>query len=328
MKAKVYSGLFAIFGGKQLHIVPNDIGTNLSRSHNYEKRLSQSAWINFHKSQADCLPQTSRFLPISRESVAGMSETPQNEIQEAPRFSFGSMALSEERGRTGSTAEYGNADEVGSSVLGVQLDDDSPTNDTIDVLRGVVLNEQYSPDILPYQTDVIESVRKLVSTQTELVDAEEDDDNSDQLSFESQLKRMELDRINYQLRQYYRTRIKKIERFVMHIFEGDGPFDRLSEQEKRFAIGYSNLVEEHFKKSFLSLLPQRLQVMEKDGDVNHATPPPLDHFVFCRVRNDVGAYAIGEEVTDDSLDLNRDDIVCIRYKSIQELLKNGNVELI
>lgn len=257
-----------------------------------------------------------------------MSGTPQNEVQDAPRFGFGSMALSEEHGRTGSVTENGNADETGSSVFGVQLDDDSPLNDTIDILRGIVLNEQYSPDILSYQTEVIDSVRKLVSTQTELVDAEEDNDSSDQLSFESQLKRMELDRINYQLRQYYRTRIKKIERFVIYIFEGNGPFDRLSEQEKRFAIGYSNLVEDHFKKSFLSLLPQRLQVMEKDGDVSHATPPPLDQFVFCRVRNNVGTYAIGEDVTADSLELNRDDIVCIRYKSIQELVKNGNVELI
>lgn len=257
-----------------------------------------------------------------------MSEATTNETAEAPRFTFGSMALSEERGRGGAASESAGVDNSGPSLLGAELDDYPAVNDTIDILRMIVLNEQYSPEILAYQKDIIDSVRQLVSTQTELVDAEEDDDNVDQLSFESQLKRMELDRINYHLRQYFRLRIKKIERFIMHIFKGDGPYDQLSEHEKRFAVAYGDLVDDHFKKSFLSMLPQRLQIMEKDGDVDHATPPPLDRFVFCRVRNNIGSYVIGEDATDDSLDLNRGDILCIRYKSIRELLKNGDVELI
>lgn len=253
----------------------------------------------------------------------------------ASQFTLGPMALADEPGRGGGGGAGSQSNGLGtmgagqSSLTGQDGDDSAELpNETIDVLRNIVLNEYFSPEILPYESESIESVRQLVTTQTELVDAEEDDEEVDQLSFESQLKRMELDRINYQLRQYYRVRIKKIERFIMHIFKGDGPYDLLSEAEKRFAVGYSDLIEDHFKKAFLSLLPQRLQVMEKDGNVDHATPPKLDRFVFCRVRNTVGPYVIGEDATDDSLDLNRGDTLCIRYKSVRDLLKNGHVELL
>lgn len=257
-----------------------------------------------------------------------MSESEGPSAPDAPsRFQFGSMALSEEQGRgIPSSPSAANGEDLHSGLVG-QLQDPSTLNEAIAILRMIVLNEQFSPEILPYQLDTVETMRQLVTTQTDLVDAEEDDDQVDQLSFESQLKRMELDRINYQLRHYFRLRIKKIEKFIMHIFKRDGPYDRLSEPEKRFAVGYSDLVEDHFKKSFLSMLPQRLQIMEKDGNVDFATEPPLDNFVFCHVRNTVGSYVVGEEATDDSLDLTKGDTLCIRYKSIRELLKNEDVEL-
>lgn len=236
------------------------------------------------------------------------------------RFAFGSMALAEEEGR-------GAPSQTTAGNPSASTAEHSPTNETIDILRMVVLNEQFSPEILPYQTDTIESMRTLVTTQTEVVDTEEDE-AVEHSTFESQLKRMELDRINYMLRHYLRLRIKKIEKNIVYIFKGDGPYDFLSQHEKRFAVGYSDLVEDHFKKSFLSLLPDRLQVMEKDGNVDPATPPKLDRFVFCRVRNEVGSYVIGEDATDDSLELNRGDIICIRYKAIRELLKREDVELL
>jgi len=166
-----------------------------------------------------------------------------------------------------------------------------------------------------------------VKQQTDLVD-EEEDEQTEGISFESQLKRMEVDRINYLLRHYFRVRIKKIENSVLFIFKDTGVYDRLSANEQKFAVGYMDLVEGHFKKSFLSMLPKKVQVLDKDGNVDHATGPNLDRFVFCRVRNSIGRFAVGEEANDDSLDLNQGDIICMRYKSIRELLKNEDVELI
>lgn len=260
-----------------------------------------------------------------------MVEPTENDVAESAgisRFTLGPMALTDEplhgvqlpeqRNDSNSAAE-GTESAGGASTV---------TNEAINILRVLVQDEQFAPEILPFQAEAINSLRILVDEQTELVDAEEDDEAVDQLSFESQLKRMELDRVNYQLRHYFRLRIKKVQTFIMYIFKNEGPYDRLSESEKSFAVSYSDLVEEHFHKSFLNLLPQRLQIVEKDGAVDPVTPPNLDRFVFCRVRNDMGECAIGEDASDDSLELSKGDILCIRYKSIRDWIQSEDIELL
>ncbi|CDF32593.1 DNA replication complex GINS protein sld5 [Chondrus crispus] len=237
-----------------------------------------------------------------------------------PRFSFGSMALTEEPGR-GPLAIDSHLSHLDPDQLGGQL------NETLDKLRTVAVNEYFCPEILPFETETIQAMSSEVKQQTELVE-EEEDESVDALSFESQLKRMEIDRINYLLRHYYRMRIKKIEGSVLFIFKDLNTFELLSKHEQNFATGYMDLVEEHFKKSFLSMLPKKVQVLDKDGNVDHATGPNLHKFVFCKVKNSVGSYAVGEEAGDETLDLNQGDILCIRYKSIQQLLMKGDVDLI
>ena len=253
-----------------------------------------------------------------------MASSTQND-SEMPRFSFGSMALADETERQ-ARASSQLLDEL-------QFDDDSENlNEVIDILRMSVMNEQYSPEILPYQKDTVESIKTLVEQQTEFVD-EQEDEALEAVSFEVQLKRMEIDRINYMLRQYFRTRLKKIENQVLFIFKQPSPtegstFDLLSAAEQKFATGYSDLLEEHFKKSFLSMLPPKVRVLDNDGNVDHAPGPNLNEFVFCRVRRNIGSVTIGEEAADDAIELNQGDILCIRYKGIQGLLRKEDVELV
>eukprot|EP00178_Gracilaria_changii_P000429 TRINITY_DN1051_c0_g1_i1.p1 TRINITY_DN1051_c0_g1~~TRINITY_DN1051_c0_g1_i1.p1 ORF type:complete len:244 (-),score=40.47 TRINITY_DN1051_c0_g1_i1:1614-2345(-) len=234
---------------------------------------------------------------------------------EIPRFSFGSMALSEEQ----STRRRPNAP-----------DSDDPShaglNEAIDMMGMLARNEQFSPEILPYAEQTIEVIRALVKQQSDLVDDEEDIE--DGIPLESQLKRLEIDRINYTLRLYYRVRIKKIEQNILFIFKNADTLDHLSDAEKVYASGYKNLLEDHFKKSFLSMLPQKIQVIEKDGSVEHDSGPNLDRFVFCRVRNNVGRIAVGEDALSDAINLNQNDILCVRYKSVAELLRSEDVELL
>lgn len=231
------------------------------------------------------------------------------------------MALSEEPARGGRPQSQMPNHEAEPSHVSTGL------NEAVDMLKMIVMNEQFCPEILPFQSDAVEVMRSLVKQQTDFLDQEEDT-VSQGLSFESQLKRMEIDRINYLLRHYYRVRIKKIEHFVLFLFKDSATYDLLSPHEQKYAVGYSDLIEDHFKKSFLSMLPPKVQVLDKDGSVDHATAPNLDRFVFCKVLNTVGRIAVGEEATDDALDLSQGDILCIRYKGIRELLKNEDLQLI
>lgn len=245
--------------------------------------------------------------------------TTHNDSEEQPRFSFGSMALTDEPGRQPVSE---------SRLLATHPDDLTAGNiDALDSLRMLSLNERFSPEILPSQGETVGLVRSLVNQQIDLVD-EEEDQNVDAHSFQLQLKRMEIDRINYLLRDYFRVRIQKIEGCILYIFKDSGTYDHLSEAEQKFAVGYMDLVDEHFKKSFLHMLPHKVQVLDKDGNTDPSAGPNLDQFVFCRVKNSVGSYAVGEEANDETLDLEKGDIVCIRYRSIQQLLLDENVELI
>ncbi|KAI0565148.1 DNA replication complex GINS protein sld5 [Gracilaria domingensis] len=199
-------------------------------------------------------------------------------------------------------------------------------NEAIDMMAMLARNEQFSPEILPYENQTIEVMRTLVDQQSDLVD--EEDDTEDSISFESQLKRLEIDRINYTLRHYFRVRIKKIEENILFLFKNADMLDQLSDAEKTYASGYKKLLEDHFKKSFLSMLPQKIQVVEKDGSVEPDAGPSLDRFVFCRVRDTVGRVAVGEDAMSDAITLNQNDILCVRYKTVAELLKSEAVELL
>lgn len=238
---------------------------------------------------------------------------------ETPRFSFGSMALTEEPNR-GIRPQSQLPNEMGG-----EENPDTSLNEVVDIMRMVSLNEQFSPEILEYQTHTVDVMRTLVKQQTDLVD--EEDDAEDRSSFESQIKKLEIDRINYMLRHYFRVRIGKIEDSILYIFKHNPAYDALSEAEKKYAVGYSDLIEDHFKKSFLAMLPEKLGILENDGNVEHAPPPNLDRFVFCRVRNTVGRVAVGEDTSSDALNLNQGDILCVRYKSIAKLLHDEDVEL-
>ncbi|PXF46868.1 DNA replication complex GINS protein sld5 [Gracilariopsis chorda] len=239
---------------------------------------------------------------------------------DTPRFSFGAMALSEEPSRLARAQ---------SRLQNVASIDDAPNtslNEAVDIMRMLARNEQYSPELLPFQTQTVSVIRSLVSQQLDIVDQE--DELEENTSIESQLKRLELDRINYLLRHYYRVRIAKIENNIFFISKNAEASELLSDAEEKYAADYKRLIDDHFSKSFLSMLPQKIQVLEVDGSVDHAAGPNLDRFVFCRVRNDVGRIALGEDEGSDALNLGHGDILCVRYKGIAELLKGEDVELL
>lgn len=237
-------------------------------------------------------------------------------------FSFGEMALSAEPGR-GPPAPF-------SSRAGILDNDgeDSPNEILLREMRVLMLNEQFSPEVLQFATSTVEGVRELVSTHSDELDEVEFSGSDASIGFETHIKRMELDRINYLLRSYYRVRIKKIENAILFIFKDEDAFGKLSKAEQDFAVSYMNLVEGHFKRSFLSMLPEKLRILDNDGNVNPAVPPNLERFAFCRIRKTVGSYAVSDDATDLPIDLTEGDILCTRYSRIRDLVTNGSAELV
>ncbi len=250
-----------------------------------------------------------------------MVNSPDSSEQNGPSFSFGEMALSVETDRVYTTA----ADDL---VREEQTDN----AELLLKLRTLMLNEQYSPDIFQFAHEPISELRKLIEQQSDAIDDIEltDEQKPTPLNFEVHIKQMELDRINYLLRSYYRIRLKKIEKNAIYIFKEESKtlYNRLSKAEQDYAIGYMNVVENHFNRSFLSMLPEKLQQLDKDGSVNHAIAPHLDKFAFCRIRKTVGSYAVSNQPTDPPMDLYEGDVLCTRFSRIRDLVVDGSAELV
>lgn len=260
-----------------------------------------------------------------------MSSPGETPTRDGPSFSFGEMALSERTPLDG----FVDLDAIG----GAGDAEKSEHEALLHQMRKLMLNEQFSPEVLSFSDDIVPKVQELVTKQMNEIDEDELNDEDAPVGFEAHIKRMELDRVNYLLRSYFRLRLKKIEKYIFYIFQdndetrsGSGiekkVFDRLSKAEQDFAVAFMDIVETHFKQSFLTLLPERLRKLDKDGSVKLATPPNLEKFTFCRMLRNMGSYAVSDRVGDLPIDLNQGDIICARYSRIQKLVDGDNAELV
>lgn len=245
-----------------------------------------------------------------------------NEGSTAPtgEFDLGEMAL---------TASPGN--------LGFNFDESDTTaqSELLGRMRRAMMNEIYSPEILEYERETVTKIQQLTEAQGEALDDVEFDDtsyssgNGNTVGFDMHVKRMELERVNYLVRCYLRTRLKKIERGILYVFKNQSElFERLSDAEREFAVAYMDLLEGHFKRSFLSMLPEKLRKLDKDGSVSHAVPPNLEKFTFCKITKSIGSYAVSDQPTDDPIELDKGDILCLRYSRIRQLILSGEAELV
>ncbi|MCL7039936.1 hypothetical protein MKW94_027526 [Papaver nudicaule] len=129
------------------------------------------------------------------------------------------------------------------------------------------------------------------------------------------LYQMDLDRTEFLLRSYLRTRIQKV---------GIAPVPCC------FCCCKENM-ENHLKQNVLSRLPYGYQDFCKQSlsseEDDMVPQPQLDTFVFCKSKVSVGPFQLDER-GDDVLDLSKDDFYVLRYKSIKPLVETGKMDLV
>ncbi|KAK8968155.1 hypothetical protein KSP40_PGU022400 [Platanthera guangdongensis] len=144
------------------------------------------------------------------------------------------------------------------------------------------------------------------------------------------LYQMDLDRALFLLRSYLRIRLQKIENYMVHISKTN-LWNRLSEQEQRFAKRCIEIMEKHLEQSVLSRLPYGYQSMLKQSisseEDDMVPEPQLDTFVFCKTKSDVGAFQL-DDTGEEIVDLVADDLYVLRYKSIRGLVDGGRIDLV
>ncbi|KAK6930298.1 GINS subunit, domain A [Dillenia turbinata] len=151
----------------------------------------------------------------------------------------------------------------GSDGLGLGSEDYETLMATTDVelLKKAWRNEKASPEILRFQFNLIQRSREQIQLMEETVE-ELAESGADPLTVS--LYQMDLDRVLFLLRSYLRIRLQKIEKYVIHISKTE-LWNRLSDQEQKFAKRCTDDLEKHLNQSVLSKLPYGYQSILKQS---------------------------------------------------------------
>ncbi|RKP00415.1 hypothetical protein CXG81DRAFT_6226, partial [Caulochytrium protostelioides] len=189
------------------------------------------------------------------------------------------------------------------------------------------MNERQAPELLPYETDLVDALSSAIEDQTDAIAAMGGDPASDPLR--AVLHDQELERLKFMLRAYLRARLAKIEAYTGWLLSPANQLrERLSAAEQRFADGFNRLVNTHYHEAFLSRLPAPLQKLDtREAGMSMLKQPDLAEAVFCRVNTALGDVLLHDGAT-GAIRMNPGNIYILQYQSIRALLATGDVSLL
>ncbi|KAF1881366.1 hypothetical protein Lal_00023402 [Lupinus albus] len=193
----------------------------------------------------------------------------------------------------------------------------------VELLKRAWRNEKSAPEILRFESDLINRVTEQIQLMEETVE-ENSTDDADPLSLS--LYQMDLDRTLFLLRSYLRVRIQKIEKYMFHIRKTEELWNRLSKEEKKFTRGKDYLLQctddlkKHVEENVLSRLPENYQSVLKQSVISEeddmVPEPLLDTFVLCRSKES------------KLFEMEPGVLYFICYKSIKALVESGKIDLL
>ncbi|KAJ7970174.1 DNA replication complex GINS protein SLD5 [Quillaja saponaria] len=202
----------------------------------------------------------------------------------------------------------------------------------VELLKRAWRNEKAAPEILQFETDLIQRIREQILLMDETVE-EFTSSGIDPLTVS--LYQMDLDRSQFLLRSYLRIRIQKIEKYMFHIESTDELWNRLSREEKNFARRCTDDLKRHLDETVLSKLPDNYQSVQKQSviseDDDMVPKPQLDTFVVCRSKEYLTGIQLEDGPVDDRsklFEMEPGVLYFICYKSIKALVESGKIDLV
>lgn len=210
-----------------------------------------------------------------------------------------------------------------------------------DQLVTAMLNERMSPDVLPYKHELMKEVLTQLSNQQQyLLDSHEYGDSNVESGivtgdFKLQLMIIETDieRLNYLVRLYLRTRLAKIDKFTIHYINetsnDDSTNDRslLSPEETEYMHKHFKILTQLYNNSFLKKMPHFLTLLDDtSGGQSMISAPDINQPVFIKVITKFPIIIILDE--DEDLELVEDGIYVVKYSLIKKYIEIGDIVLI
>ncbi|KAG7191444.1 GINS complex subunit [Scheffersomyces spartinae] len=217
-------------------------------------------------------------------------------------------------------------------------------------LTTAMINERMAPELLPYNHQLMAKVLlKLSAQQQYLLDAHEYGDanvESGVISSDFKLQLMiietDIERVNYLVRLYLRTRISKLDNFsLFYIRKSNIELDvdvepetkstnknakpsHLSDEELEYIHNHFRIMSDLFNNSFLKKLPRLLALLDETSPESMITEPDLNEPVFFRSLSRETIRIDGE----DELDIIHDGVYVARYRLVQSYVHKGDIVLI
>ncbi|XP_031737760.1 DNA replication complex GINS protein SLD5 isoform X2 [Cucumis sativus] len=152
------------------------------------------------------------------------------------------------------------------------------------------------------------------------------------------LYQMDLDRVQFLLRSYIRSRLQKIEKYMLYILKSDELFGRLSREEITFTDRCRHDMKKHFDESVLSKLPNNYQDILKQSITSEeddmVPEPPLDTFVVCKSKEYLEHIQLEDEEErassriEEPFEMEANVLHIIRYRPIKSLVESGRIDLL
>ncbi|CAG9863415.1 unnamed protein product [Phyllotreta striolata] len=196
--------------------------------------------------------------------------------------------------------------------------------EVLELMEETWVNEKFAPEILPNKTEVVDIIlEQIKSMEVNIKNLSNDD-------FTKNIYQLEVDKLRFMVTSYLRTRLEKIESYVVHILKEEekrvekGESKYLSEQEYKFAQDYSRSMDRYFNK-IMNFCPN----LTSDTWSSKVIEPNNNSFVFMKSKKTIEGLPIDITNADsDLVDIKSGSRVIICYSSIEELVKNGDVNLI
>ncbi|GME80919.1 unnamed protein product [Ambrosiozyma monospora] len=201
--------------------------------------------------------------------------------------------------------------------------DDTLRAEDLQALTQAWIQERTIPEVLPYEEDLLERILERMRKQIEFIEL-----NSIELQkHEREIKLLlvivesELDRVQFLIRSYVRTRLMKIDQFSVYIRSNEQELKKLSGNETVYMERHLDLLMELYNRQFLKNLPESLQALDEGGGLVHMVEKPDLHMpVFVKCGENGMVMIEGEEV-----ELEKEGIYVMRYSAVKELVKMGSM---
>ncbi|CCG84882.1 protein of unknown function [Taphrina deformans PYCC 5710] len=179
--------------------------------------------------------------------------------------------------------------------------------------------ERNSPDILPFSTLLIEGAMTRLRAQIDTVESMATD--NERIFFKLVIMQIEIERIKFLLRSYLRTRISKIDRYLMFCNRDEVTSGHLSALERHYAEKHQMILERHYHTSFMKNAPEsgHLRKLDDTGaaGLSMIDKPNLNRAVFCKI---IKPLQESDKLRSEAYDLEVGNTVLIRYNLVKPFL--------